>query len=105
MREAHSLQWAGAGGPSTSTALGPSGTARVSSTVRAGLELKPRCPTLPSPDRDLIEACRAAMGGEPFLYPRARCTPRTERSGESRAPAVPVPAEVEPFRDRLRSLM
>src|SRR5690606_10671564 len=28
-------------------------------------------PQLPGPDRDLVEACRATMRGEPFLYPGA----------------------------------
>ena len=44
-------------------------------------------------DRDLVEACRAAMRGEPFLYPRGRHgahprLPRARASGEAdRRPA------------------
>ena len=36
-------------------------------------------------DRDLVEACRAAMRGEPFLYPRA--VTRADRATTSSARA------------------
>jgi Response regulator receiver domain len=53
-------------------------------------------------NRDLIEACRAAMRGEPSSI-RA---PGAHHGAEWRvscAARVPVPAKVEPLRDRLRS--
>ena len=51
-------------------------------------------------DRDLVEACRAAMRGEPFLYPAAiaRPDPRLPRPREPRrgVPSDPLtPREVE----------
>ena len=47
-------------------------------------------------NRDLVEACRAAMRGEPFLYPAARHgadprLPRPRRRGEA-APEDPLTA-------------
>jgi DNA-binding NarL/FixJ family response regulator len=51
-------------------------------------------------DRDLVEACRAAMRGEPFLYPAAVTTLiadflRRERDGEEpRDPLTPRETEV-----------
>ena len=51
-------------------------------------------------DRDLVEACRAAMRGEPFLYPRGgpRARPRPPRARAARrgAPTDPLtPREQE----------
>ena len=50
-------------------------------------------------DRDLVEACRAAMRGEPFLYPpdrpRAACAPTsTTRRGGRQDPLTPRELEV-----------
>ena len=51
-------------------------------------------------DRDLVEACRAAMRGEPFLYPAAVTalvadSLRRERNGEEpRDPLTPRETEV-----------
>jgi DNA-binding NarL/FixJ family response regulator len=52
-------------------------------------------------DRDLVEACRAAMRGEPFLYPAAVTTLVRDflsnaRSGETELPGDPLtPRELE----------
>jgi DNA-binding NarL/FixJ family response regulator len=50
-------------------------------------------------DRDLVEACRATMRGEPFLYPaavEALVRDHLERASERRGPAeILTPREVE----------
>jgi DNA-binding NarL/FixJ family response regulator len=50
-------------------------------------------------DRDLVEACRATMRGEPFLYPDAVAAlirNHLERAGEGHAPAdILTPRELE----------
>jgi DNA-binding NarL/FixJ family response regulator len=50
-------------------------------------------------DRDLVEACRATMRGEPFLYPaavEALVRDHLERASERRGPAeILTPRELE----------
>src|SRR5688500_15607890 len=44
-------------------------------------------------DRDLVEACRAAMRGEPFLYPAAVTALVRDFLGNARAGATDTPAD------------
>jgi DNA-binding NarL/FixJ family response regulator len=49
-------------------------------------------------DRDLVEACRATMRGEPFLYPRAVTAlirDHLERGRETRTTEILTPRELE----------